>query len=188
MNASPCWKWLRSPLVLAGLLFGVVLSCKAQSEPVFPIDAPCSLDDLQRMGPDQLYRLFTQAEVGRPFVGVAHGRLVYLADDRFPRLKVRMANSVWRGKASTEDGWFTNRWIGNFNWIASTWEIGPSWIDGRPAVVMEYPPKTPLFAPMHDELREVGPGIYLGPVFERYPCIRFRGYVALHLQECRPRK
>ena len=188
MNASPCWKWLRSPLVLVVLLLSVVFSCKAQPDPDFRIDVPCSLDELQRMGPEQLHQLFTQAELGHPFIGVARGRLVYLADDRLPRLKVRMANMVWRGKMSTEDGWFSNRWIGNVNWIDSHWWIGPSWVDGRPAVIMEYPPKTPLFEPMHDELREISPGLYLGPVYERFPCIKFRGYVALQMEECRYRK
>jgi hypothetical protein len=188
MNLSPCRRWLRSPLIPFALLLVVVLAGQAQPGPVFPVDAPCSLDDLQRMSPGQLQQLFTQSEMGRPLVGVARGRLLFLTDDRFPKLKVRMANSVWRGKAATEDGWFTNRWIGNVNWIESNYVIGPSWVDGRPAVIMEYPPKTPLFEPMHDELREVAPGLYIGPVFERFPCVKFRGFIGLQMEECKPRK
>ncbi len=141
----------------------------------------------QRSGgnrPDQLDALFRQSDVGNPLVGVANGRLLYLTDKRLPKLKVRLANAVWRGKAAHEDVYFVNRWIGNVNWIDSTYVIGPSWVDGKPAIIMEYAPGTPVFANMHDELREVAPGLYMGPVYERFPCPKFRGYVALQLEPC----
>ena len=64
--------------MLVILLLSVVFSCKAQPGPDCRIDVPCSLDELQRMGPEQLHQLFTQAELGYPLIGVARGRLVYL--------------------------------------------------------------------------------------------------------------
>ena len=76
-----------------------------------------------------------------------------------------------------EDGYFINRFIGNINWIDSNYVVGPERIDGKPAIIMEYAPGTPLFANMHDELREVAPGLYMGPVYERCPCPKLRGYV-----------
>jgi hypothetical protein len=143
-----------------------------------------TLDRLQRMSACQLGDLFTQAEMGRPLLGVARGRLLHLTDRRLPRVKVRLANLVWRGKAACEDGYFVNRWVCGIERIDSHYTIGPSWVDGRPAIIMEYPPGTALFENMHDELREVAPGLYLGPVFERFPCPKFRGYVALQLEGC----
>jgi hypothetical protein len=99
-------------------------------------------------------------------------------------MRVKLANAVWRGKEASEDGAFVNRWIGNINAIGSTYTVGPSWVDGRPAIIMEYPPGTKVFWNMHDELREVAPGLYLGPVYERCPCPKFRGYVALQMECC----
>jgi hypothetical protein len=131
----------------------------------------------------QLEELFTAAPLGRPFIGRARGKLVYLAD-RMPRIKMRLSDTVWRGKSATPDGCFSNRWICGIEWIGSEWVIGPSWLDGQPAVIMEYAPGTPLFANMHDELREVAPGLYMGPVYERFPCPKFRGFVALQLESC----
>jgi hypothetical protein len=179
MQPSARWRWKRLCPAALGVLFcaSVVGLCE-----------PCgglTLDQLQRMNACQLAELFTRSCVGRPLVGRANGRLLYLTDPKLPRVKVRLANSVWRGKAATEDGYFTNRWIGGVKAIASHYVIGPSWVDGQPAVIMEYAPGTALFANMHDELREVAPGLYMGPVYERFPCPKFRGYVALELEPCK---
>jgi hypothetical protein len=143
-----------------------------------------ALDDLAQLGPHELATLYDRADLGRPFVGVADGRLVYLADRQLPRFKLRVSKAVWRGKAADEDGHFANRWIGGRQAIDSHYVIGPSWVDGRPAIIMEYPPGTALFANMHDEVREIAPGLYLGPVFERFPCPKFRGFVALQMEHC----
>ena len=99
-----------------------------------------------------------------------------------------MARTVWRGKGACEDGYFTNRWIGGVDWIDSHYVIGPSWVDGKPSVIMEYAPKTPLFENMHDELREVSPGLYFGPLYERFPCPKLRGYLGLKLKPCAKQK
>ena len=45
----------------------------------------------------QLEELFRQAEMGRPLVGTANGRLVHLTDKRLPRLKCRLARSAGSG-------------------------------------------------------------------------------------------
>ncbi len=37
---------------------------------------------------------------------------------------------------------------------------------------------------MHDELREVAPGLYVGPVIERCPCPKLRGYIGLQREAC----
>ena len=78
-----------------------------------------------------------------------------------------------------------NRWAGGVKAIRSHAVIAPSWADGRPAVVMEYPTGTPVFANTHDELREVAPGLYLGAFYDRCPCPRLRGYFALTIDPCR---
>lgn len=189
MISSACWKWLRCSVALAALLVGsVALAYQPDTSCCIHTWTPTSLDDLQSLSVEQLTDLYRRCDIGRPITGVADGRLLCLTDPKFPRLKVRMARTVWRGKGACENGYFTNRWIGGIDWIDSHYVVGPSWVDGKPAVLMEYAPKTPLFANMHDELREVSPGLYFGPVYERFPCPKLRGFVGLKLMPCKVQK
>lgn len=94
------------------------------------------------------------------------------------------SNAVWKGKVAAADGHFVNRWLGGVRAVESQYVIGPSWVDGRPAMLMEYPPGTAVLANTHDELREVAPGLYLGPLYDRCPCAILRGYIALEVECC----
>lgn len=180
MTSLQRWTRIRTLVLALGLLLGAALYSHGHQEVAW---TPQCLEELDNLSACQLAELFGRSEVGHPITGVARGKLVYLADRTLPKLKLRMAAAVWRGKCADEDGYFVNRWIGGRNAIDSHYVVGPSWVDGKPAVVMEYAPGTRLFWNMHDELREIAPGLYLGPVFERFPCPKFRGFVALQ-QEC----
>jgi hypothetical protein len=184
MRSPHGWKWVRLLVLLLGLGLGGAMTCRGQE--VCPFQPTC-LEDLEGLSGCELASLYNNAPVGTPLVGVARGKLVYLTDKRLSKVKLQAANAMWRGKKACEGGYFINRWIGNRDWIDSHYVIGPSWVDGRPAVIMEYPPGTKLFWNMHDELREIAPGLYLGPVFERFPCPKFRGFVALQM-ECGEKK
>jgi hypothetical protein len=173
MQRTPCGKWGRLIAGALGVLLTVALAGGGEPQ------CCLSLEQLEHMSCCELENLFKNAEVGAPLVGCARGRLVYLADHFLPKVKLRVAKTVWEGKSASEDGSFVNLWAGNRAWIGSHYCIGPSWLDGRPAIIMEYPPGTKLFWNMHDELREVAPGLYLGPVYNRFPCPKFRGFVAL---------
>jgi hypothetical protein len=45
--------------------------------------------------------------------------------------------------------------------------VGESWLDGRPALVMDYCGLSRLFPDVRDELREVAPGLFLGLTYRR---------------------
>ena len=142
-----------------------------------------SLDRLQRMTPCELKALFETADVGTPLVGCAKGRILYRNDKHFAKLKVRLSNTAWKGKAANADGSFVNLWVGHVRAIGSHYVVGPSWLDGRPAAVVEYPAGTPLLANMRDELREVAPGLYMGPIYDRFPCPKFKGFLAVQVAQ-----
>jgi hypothetical protein len=168
----------RAACAALAILFSAVVAVQAQ-------DGEClTLGDLQRMSPCELEALFRAAEVGTPLCGAGYGRLLYSTGGRHPWLTLHLSNVVWRGKVATPDGHFVNRWLGGIRAIDSWYTIGPSWVDGRPAVVMEYPPGTPLLENTHDELREVAPGLYLGPLYDRFPCPRLRGYLVVQVSPC----
>ena len=148
-----------------------------------PCTHPCSIKQLQHLSLCELAELYANADVGTPFVGDARGKLL-ASTDRHPRLKVMSSNALWKGKSAEEDGHFVNRWLGGIRAIDSQYVVGPSWVDGKPSVILEYAAGTKVFANTHDELREIAPGLYLGPVYDRCPCPKLRGYFALQVECC----
>jgi hypothetical protein len=171
-------------LIRNGHVAALLLACLFAITGDASADPPQSLQQLQCLSPCDLEQLYTRAELVTLPTGCTRGRVLYLADTRLARFKARAFNLAWKGKCFEPDGQFINRWPG-FTALSSHAEPGASWYDGRPSLVMEYAPGTPLFANLHDEIREVAPGLYLGRLYERCPCPRFVGYFALE-QLCRP--
>ncbi len=138
-----------------------------------------TLKQLQRLNARQLEQLFAQAEAAPFPVGYVRGQILIL-DGPLPRVGAWASGLVWKGKHFDTNGCFINQWLG-FRALHSSAAYGPSWYDGRPSLVLEYPPSTPLFANMRDEVREVAPGLFLSRVYRRSPC-KFRGYIGLQLE------
>ena len=78
----------------------------------------------------------------------------------------------WRGKTFQSRGADRGEGINRIDlgfarprWFPFTTRFDASFIDGRPAFVLDYsgPGNPPLIRQIVDELREVAPGLYLGP-------------------------
>ena len=48
--------------------------------------------------------------------------------------------------------------------------LGPSCLDGKPSIVMDYGETSLVWADVRDEVREVAPGLYLGRMYRLKPC------------------
>jgi len=166
------------------LLFAILGVC-AFAAHVHADTVPTTIDQLKRLSECELTQLFEQAPA--PTVvpsGNAKGRVLLMTNAKFPRLKARMASTFWKGKNFDEDGAFINQFVG-FQALRSRADLGTSWHDGKPCIVIEYPPGTPLFGNNRDELREIAPGLYLARLYERCPCPRLVGYFAIQMECCR---
>jgi hypothetical protein len=152
------------------------------SYPVGPRAAPTTLKQLQHLREHELERLFANAEAAPPLVGYVRGQVLVLEGFRFPKAGAKLAGVVWKGKHFDEEGRFINQFCG-FKALDSRAVYGPSWFDGGPCLVLEYPPGTPLFGNMRDEVRQVGPGLFLIRAYSRSPHPQFRGYIGL---QCEP--
>jgi hypothetical protein len=143
-------------------------------------DPPCpvTLAQLKKLGVCELDRLFEQAPAGEVPHGPARGRVLVMADARMPKVRACLASSMWKGKNFDDDGTFINQWPG-FQALRGNAEPGTSWHDGKPCLVLDYPANTPLFGNTRDELRQVGPGLYLVRLYERCPYPHFRGYLVI---------
>jgi uncharacterized protein (TIGR03000 family) len=141
-------------------------------------DAGNSLDQLARLSCPQLEQLFAQAPAAPLRVGFARGSILVLSGRPFPEMSRKVAGLIWRGKHFQEDGTFVNQWAG-FRAIRSEVTLGPSYYDGKPSLLLEYPKPVPYFGKMRDEVREIAPGLCLCMVFEKSSSPKFRGFIGL---------
>lgn len=139
-----------------------------------------SLDDLAGLGPDELRALYLAgrafdlreldgALVGRALavVGLGNGRRAGLV-----RRLARSSRFPWRGKSFAADGPETGTGSNRLRIgpvraerYRFTTGLDASAVDGADCVLLDYDhPDNPWFIRrIRDELREVAPGLYLGP-------------------------
>jgi len=108
--------------------------------------------------------------------GAPRGRMLTwvgpLGRDRVQRAVARVARSSvfpWGGKSFVSESDTRGRGINRVRPVGDVFPFdtlfGPSVLDGRPCLILDYDkPANPwLIRQIHDELREVGRGVYLGP-------------------------
>lgn len=129
----------------------------------------CQLDDLYR-----------RASITTPPHGWLPGQVIAFTNMPAPKMIKGLSDTFWVGKHIEPDGYFINQWR-NRRALDSYLRVGPSYVDGCPCIVFEYPRWTPLFGPMRDEYREIAPGLFLGRMYRRVPKVRFLGFNYLQL-------
>lgn len=77
------------------------------------------------------------------------------------------ARLVWQGKTIDPSGASaTNRFFG-LPMIRGQLYQGQSWLDGGPAVILDYAETSRVYAQNRDEIRQIAPGLYLGLMYGR---------------------
>jgi hypothetical protein len=149
----------------------------AQLSEEIPLTSP---EQLAKLSVGELDQVFCLGEAVPIPPGFARGRLLVLLDNSLPRISTRIGNLIWKGKHFCADGYFINQWLG-FRALHSCAAFEPSWCDGQPCVVLQYPPGTPLLGNMRDEVRQIAPCLFLARAYQRCPR-RLRGYIALQIE------
>jgi hypothetical protein len=140
------------------------------------------LDSLSRMSFDELdalYRTATPPSTMRAANGALRGRMLAVRwlnapVARWLRQWAASPSFVWEGKTFAADtdarGTGHNRIrlsgvLGRQNLFPFATSFGPSAIDGKPTLVLDYelPVNPPYIRRVHDEVREVSPRILMGP-------------------------
>ncbi len=143
--------------------------------------SPRSLDDLAALDSDALARLYAEGTVPADLsglVGRPKGRMLAVrATDGTPifgALRFAAARSLfpWDGKSfgagTKAEGTGINRVkLGplRYDWFPFKTRVEPSVVDGAPCIYLDYEqPGNPFFiARIRDEIRELRPGLFLGP-------------------------
>ena len=145
----------------------------------FTETAVLDLAALRRMTYDELAELYRAAKRPNAVSDLdGHARGAMLAW-RCPRtgplawlLRTFGAASAfpWEGKSfegTSDEGKGINRvnFFGKRNWFPFKTRFAASFLDGKPTFVLDYsgPGNPPLIRSIVDEVREVAPGLYLGP-------------------------
>jgi len=134
----------------------------------------------ERMSREQLDAAFAAGSAKAPPLGSFRGQVILL-DKRLPRLRALGMNAAWKGKIFRADGSLINRWAFD-NAVEAQSTIAPSWTDGKGAVIVDYPPGTPIFGGTRDEIREIAPGVWLGRFYDAGCCPTFKGYFVLRAE------
>jgi len=154
--------------------------------PVFPSpqDVPVgrvgTLDELVRMSRCELDRLYRLGRPGPLPEGKVRGRVILFPGTALARPTSRFSRLLWQGKViDGAHGMASNKFLG-VKFIKGNLGYGPSWMDGRPATILDYSETSHLYANYRDEIRQVGPGLFLGAMYSRKtPAPAFVMYFAL---------
>jgi hypothetical protein len=136
-----------------------------------------STPNLLAMTKDQLDDLFKESPAGEIPSGQAEGTAIIASGSSYAGSIAKIVHVlVWQGKVfDAEQGCLKNR-ITPFGVKAIVAKVykGESWLDNKECVVLDYS-KTSLVARwIRDEIRLIGPGLYLGRVYwGKKPLIHF---------------
>ena len=133
-----------------------------------PMQAPPvrTLDGLATLSAAQLEGLYRQGVSAPMPAGRVRGLALY-PDSRFPRAKAKASRVAWQGKIfDPATSTATNRFFGA-NVIKGNVYAGQSWLDGNPALILDYQGTSKVYGNYRDEIRQVAPGVYLGLMHDR---------------------
>ncbi len=142
-----------------------------------PAPGGVTADALVRMDSSELDRLYRGANPGIQPRGRVRGVPIVSPGSPIAPTLSRGARIVWQGKVFRDDGrTAVNRFFG-VQAVRGNLYYGTSWVDGRPSLVLDYQRTSLVYRRYRDEIRQVGPNLYLGvmhtrtepvPTFTRY--------------------
>jgi hypothetical protein len=127
-----------------------------------------TVNDLAAMSQEQLDDLFRRSPAGEIPDGDAIGTAIVAPGTAVTGIKMVLARWLaWQGKVfDRANGELVNKVspIG-LHLIKAAVYIAPSWLDGQPAIILDYSKKSFVARQIRDEIREVSPGTFLGVVY-----------------------
>ncbi|MEO5838203.1 MAG: hypothetical protein ABIQ73_00750 [Acidimicrobiales bacterium] len=114
---------------------------------------------------DDLYRGGTVAAIPR---GTGRGTAIFAPGRGLGRVLAKITGrAAWQGKVIDPDGRHLVNLVSPLRLRAIRARVyeGDSWLDGGPSIFIDYSTTSLVARWVHDEIREVAPGTYLGLVY-----------------------
>ena len=156
-------KFACQALFVGGLLFGLTSAANAQAPcgPVWTVDA------LTKLTPAMLDDVYRKGVVGCVPVGPVRGTALVSPGSPINPIASKVSRAFWQGKVFQDGGTAAvNKFVG-VPIIAGKVYQGTSWLDGQPSMILDYEHTSKLYRKYRDEIRMVGPGVYLGLMHDR---------------------
>jgi hypothetical protein len=131
---------------------------------LMPYDVP----QLLRMSQAQLDELFTSCAAGEIPNGEGEGTAIVAPGTTYTQTIAGFINHfAWQGKVfDAKKGVLKNRILPfGLNAIIAKVYKGPSWLDNKECIVLDYSDTSIIAQWIRDEIRQIGPGLYLGKVY-----------------------
>ena len=129
---------------------------------------PMDVHTLFQMTQAQLDELFTKSEAGPIPDGPATGTAIIAPGTVFtPEIAAAVSLFVWQGKTfDGKHGVLRNRISAlGLNAIVAEVYKGPSWLDQKECIILDYSKTSTVAQWIRDEIRQIEPGTYLGKVY-----------------------
>ena len=129
---------------------------------------PYDVSQLLKMSQSQLDDLFTSSPAGDIPDGEAEGTAIVAPGTVYSKEIAAVINHfAWQGKNfDGKKGVLKNRILAfGLNAIIAKVYKAPSWLDGKECIVLDYSDTSFLAHWIRDEIRLIGPGMYLGKVY-----------------------
>ena len=123
---------------------------------------------LLAMSQNELDHLFRESEPGPIPEGKGEGTAIVAPGTAAAKVMARLAHWLfWQGKVFNPASSDLKNRITPFGIrsIRAQVYLDESWLDQRPTIVLDYSKSSFVAQKIRDEIREVGPGIYLGKVY-----------------------
>jgi hypothetical protein len=123
---------------------------------------------LLKMSQAELDELFTKSSAGEIPNGQGDGTAIIAPGTSYSAEVASLINLfAWQGKVfDAQKGLLKNRILPfGLNAIIARVYKGPSWLDGKECIVLDYSDTSLVAHWIRDEIRQIGPGLYLGKVY-----------------------
>ena len=126
-----------------------------------------SVEQLLRMSGSELEAVYRQGTVTGIPPGRVRGTAILAPGTRRNGVMARGTRLVWQGKIfSPAESSAVNRFFGLPIVRAQVYQE-QSWLDGAPALILDYSHTSRIYAENRDEIRQIAPGLLLGLMYAR---------------------
>ncbi len=143
------------------------------------------VDQLVRMNRCELDELYRSSPAATIPDGNLRGTAIAIPGSKCAPAASKFSRVMWQGKTfCNADGQAVNKFFG-LRCVRAQVSTGESWMDGKPALILDYRQTSLVYGKVRDEIRQVAHGIFLGAMYVESCCgPEFKRYFVLELETC----